>query len=132
MKITKLARREAKQLFKSCLVDGRLSADRVRQAVNLVIAEKPRGYLAILAHFQRLVRLEVERRTARVESSVTLTGDMRGRLQGSLGRLYGEGLEVEFAENTELLGGVRIQVGSDVYDGSVRTRLRNLEAELTR
>ena len=43
-----------------CLVNGLLDEDQVRQAVQQVIAAKPRGYLAILSHFQRLVKLDLD------------------------------------------------------------------------
>ena len=66
MKISKQARRDGKALFNTCRVNGTLDEQRVRQTVSSVIAQKPRGYVAILSHFQRLVRLEIERRTARV------------------------------------------------------------------
>ena len=127
MKTSKLARREAKQLFRSCLVKGVLDEERVRQAVKRVIELKPRGYIAILSHFQRLVKLEIDRRTAKIESAIKLPQDLQARLQSGLTRLYGSGLKVVFAENPALLAGLRIKVGSDVYDGSVQGRLAALE-----
>jgi len=131
MKITKLARREAKHLLQTCKVDGLLDGARVKQAVAAVIAQKPRGYLVMLTHFQRLVRLEIERRSARIESAVALGDSMQASLQASLVRRHGTGLEFEFAENPGLVGGLRIQVGSDVYDSSIRSRLLALEENLT-
>jgi F-type H+-transporting ATPase subunit delta len=127
MKITKQARREAKELFRSCVVGGLLEENRVRQAVQQVLQMKPRGYLAILTHFVRLVKLDIERRTARVESAVPLASDLQTQIQTSLARSYGKGLDISFAQNPELIGGVRIKVGSDVYDGSVQGRLAELQ-----
>ncbi len=127
MKISKQSRREGKELFRSCLADGQLDDNRVRQAVQQVLHAKPRGYFAILAHFQRLVKLAVEQRTARIESPVPLSPDLQSRVQESLARNYGPGLNVSFAQNPALLGGLRIQVGSDVYDGSIQGRLAALE-----
>jgi F-type H+-transporting ATPase subunit delta len=127
MKITKQARREAKELFRSCVVGGLLEENRVRQAVQQVLQMKPRGYLAILTHFLRLVKLDIERRTARVESAVSLASDLQTQIQTSLARSYGKGLDISFAQNPELIGGVRIRVGSDVYDGSVQGRLAALQ-----
>ena len=40
---------------------------------------------------------------------------------------YGPGMSTSFAANPELIGGMRVKVGSDVYDGSVRTALLTLE-----
>lgn len=127
MKISKQARREAKELFQCCLVNGLLDEGRVRQVVQRVVAAKPRGYLAVLSRFQRLVKLDIERRTARVESAVPLGTDLQNALQNSLGRVYGAGLDVSFAQDQALIGGMRIRVGSDVYDGSVQARLRALQ-----
>ena len=126
MKISKQARRAAKQLFRSCVNNGLLDENRVRQAFDEVIAGKPRGYVAILSHLERLVKLDVIRRTAKVESAVALTPDAESAVRSSFNVKYGAGLNISFAENATLLGGLRIQVGSDVYDGSVRARLDNL------
>ncbi len=126
MKISKQARREAKELFRGCLTDGRLDERRVRGAVQQVLQAKPRGYLAILSHFQRLLKLAIQQRTARIESPVPLGPDLQARLQESLAHAYGPDLEVMYAQNPALLGGLRIQVGSDVYDGSIQGRLAAL------
>ena len=128
MKISKQARREGKELFRSCLVNGVLDENRVRQAVRRVLEVKPRGYLGLLAHFERLVKLDLARRTAKVEGAVSLPEDLRARVEAGLVRIYGPGLQISFGQNPALLGGLRIQVGSDVYDGSVQARLATLEA----
>jgi F-type H+-transporting ATPase subunit delta len=130
VKISKQARRDAKQLFSACRPQGVLDAGRVRQAVQRVIQAKPRGYIAILSHFQRLVKLEVDRRTARVESPVPLAEAEQGAIKANLTRRYGEGLSFAFSQNQALIGGLRVQVGSDVFDGSVQARLAALEAGL--
>jgi F-type H+-transporting ATPase subunit delta len=126
MKITKQARHEARQLFRSCLVNGLLDENRVRQAVRLVIERKPRGCLPLLSQFQRLVQLDTARRAARIESADALPAPFQARVQADLERSYGGGLNFTFTQNPALLGGVRIQVGGDVYDGSVQARLAAL------
>ncbi|MBI4325295.1 MAG: F0F1 ATP synthase subunit delta, partial [Chloroflexi bacterium] len=120
MKIPKQARREATRLFRSCLAQGVLDEHRVRQALQEVIARKPRGFVPVLSHFQRLVKLEVARRTARVETAVPLSPPLQAGVAANLARAYGTGLSLSFAENRSLIGGLRIRVGSDVYDGSVQ------------
>lgn len=127
MKITKQARREAKALFRSCVVNGLLDENQARLVVQRVLADKPRGYLAILTHFQRLVKLDLARRSARIESAIPLTPQLQVEIQNHLARRYGPGLSFAFAQNPALIGGLRIQVGSDVYDGSVQARLAALE-----
>ena len=123
MRISKQARRDAKQLFRSCQVNGLLEDQKARQAVQQIIAQKPRGYGGILTHFHRLVKLDQERRAARVESATPLDGAMEGALRSNLTRKYGAGLNIAFTQNPGLLGGLRIKVGSDVYDSSIQARL---------
>jgi len=113
-------------MFRSCVLNGLLDDDRVRQTVQQIIAQKPRGYLAILTHFQRLVKLDVARRTARIESAIQLPESLSTSIQANLARRYGPGLTVSFAQKQDLIGGLRVQVGSDVYDGSIRARLAEL------
>jgi F-type H+-transporting ATPase subunit delta len=127
MKVSKQAKRESKALFRSCIVNGMLDENRVRQAVRLVLELKPRGYLAILGHFQRLVKLDLDRRSARIESAAALQSDLQASVQAGLTRVYGPGLNFSFGQNAALLGGMRIKVGSDVYDGSVQARLAALQ-----
>ena len=126
MKGSKQSRRDAKQLFQSCQVDGALDEARVRQAVALLIEKKPRGYFGTLQELRRLVKLDVNNRSARVESAVALSEAQQQEVRASLGRLKGADVEVEFAENADLIGGMRVKLGDDVYDGSVKTRLSRL------
>ena len=122
------ARRSARQLYRLCLVDGALDEGRARLVAERIAQSGRHGSLAMLSSFLRLVRLDRDRRTAVVESAEPLSSDMRDDLQQRLSRSYGEGLATSFALNPALIGGVRIRVGSDVFDGSVRARLAALEA----
>ena len=126
MKITKQARRDAKALFRAVQVNGILDEARALQAVDAVLAQKPRSYVAVLSHFQRLVKLDIDRRSARVESVVALDDAAQAGVRAALTQRYGAGLSFAFAQNPALIGGMRIKVGSDVYDGSIQSRLAQL------
>lgn len=130
MKIGKQSRRDAKQLFLTCRVDGLLDESRVRTAVEQVIARKPRGYVATLHHFQRLVKLDIERRSVRVENAIETSPELMAAIKANLEQRYGPGLSIAFFVNPALVGGLRIKVGSDVYDGSVAARLSALQEAL--
>jgi F-type H+-transporting ATPase subunit delta len=113
-------------LYRFCLVNGLLVEERGRQVIRRLIAAKPRGYLGILTHFRRLVKLDRARHTATIESAVPLPADDQAKVLAGLAQANGPGLNTSFSENPALIGGMRIQVGSDVYDGSVRSRLARL------
>jgi F-type H+-transporting ATPase subunit delta len=127
MKTTKQLKREAKQLFRLCLVDGMLDETRAWRVVQRVLASRRRGYLFLAAHFERLVKLERSRHTAQVESATPLPDDLQASVQAGLVRVYGPRIVTSFAHSPALIGGMRIKVGSDVYDGSVKAGLAELE-----
>jgi F-type H+-transporting ATPase subunit delta len=127
MQSSKQLRREARQLFRFCLVKGMLDEARVLEVVQKVLDAKRRGRLALLAHFRRLVKLERLRHTAEVESAASLPAALQASVLLNVERLYGPGISTSFVLNRALIGGMRIQVGSDVYDGSVRAGLESLQ-----
>lgn len=127
MKTIKQLRREAKHLFRLCLVNGSLDQDRVRKVVQQILRAKRRGYLALASQFERLVRLDQLRHTAEVESATALPAELRADVQASLAREYGSDINTSFVESPSLIGGMRIRVASDVYDGSVKAGLGALE-----
>ena len=127
MKTIKQVRREAKHLFRLCFVNGSLDEARVRQVVRSVIGSKRRGYLALANQFERLVRLEQLRHRAKVESAMPLPPDLQDTVRASLVQMYGPKISTTFADSPALIGGMRIKVGSDVYDGSLKAKLAALE-----
>lgn len=127
MKSYKQARREAKQLFRFCLVHERPDENRIRQVAQLLGGLDYPDSRRVLECFLRLVELDLARRTARVESATKLPPELQHVIQASLTRRYGEGLTVTFVEQPALIGGLRLQVGSDVFDGSVRAGLAALK-----
>jgi F-type H+-transporting ATPase subunit delta len=123
----KQAKREARQLLRLCRVNGLLDENRVRELAQHLIDGGSRDDRAILPHFLRWVRLDRAEHTANVESATPLPSDLQAAVQSSLTSLYGSGLTTAFEHRPSLIGGMRIQVGSDVYDGSVLARLTELE-----
>jgi F-type H+-transporting ATPase subunit delta len=127
MKVNKKAKRGAKQLYRFCLLNGLLDENRARQVVQRVVATGQRNRLPILTHFLRLVELDRAQHTATIDSATLLPADLRTIVQTELAQRYGLGLTTAFAQRPELIGGMRIQVGCDVYDGSVRAGLEALK-----
>lgn len=130
MRANKKIKRTARGLFRLCLVDGALNEERTRQIARALASSRHRGSLRVLSDFQRLVRLQRDRHTALVESATPLAENVRRDIQNGLARTYGETLEMSFGENPALIGGIRIRVGSDVYDSSIRAKLTALASRL--
>lgn len=130
MKLSKDSRKTAKQLFKASFVEGRLNSERLLQATSLVAHRKPRNYVGILKEILRLSRLETARHHAIIDSAINLTGQELDRVIGDLRSQYGNDLTTELHILPELLGGLRIQIGSDVFDGSVKGRIASLEKQI--
>jgi F-type H+-transporting ATPase subunit delta len=130
MKSSTKTRRAARRLFRRCVTDGSVDEARARTLVQRMATSGRGRSFPVLWDFLRLVRLDVNRRTALVESATVLADDIRRNLSARLARTYGPGLKTSFAVNAALVGGIRIKVGSDVYDDSVRARLAALEARL--
>jgi F-type H+-transporting ATPase subunit delta len=126
MRSPREARKTARSLFRGCLTDGKLDASRVRAVTEVVATDKPRGYLSILQVFSRLVRLELERRHAVIESAAPLTESEMKEVRAEITRAHGDDLTFDTAVRPDLIGGLRVRVGSDVWDGSVRARLEAL------
>ncbi len=126
MKVSKTAAATARRLFGLCQPGGRFDESKLRSVVTALIDKKPRDYAAILATLQRLTRLEMERRKVTVESAVAIDESTRKRVVEGLASQYGAGLDVTYQVTPSLLGGLRIRVGNDVFDGSVQGRLDRL------
>ena len=130
MKSNKETRRLSKELLRASFADGRLDSARVSAVLKSLVEKKPRHYIQVLEAYKRLLRLEVEKRTATIETASELAADAGQQIVANLKRRYGSDLTARFAVNKDLLGGMRIRVGSDVWDSSVRNRLHRLQQQL--
>ena len=130
MKINKEIRQLSREMLRASFTDGQLDAGRTRSLVDSLIAKKPRNFIDVLKNYRRLLRLELEKRRARVETASELDSTTSSELVANLKKKYGSDLTAEFIVNPELLGGMRVRVGSDVWDGTVRNRLEQLERQL--
>ena len=130
MKINKEIRRLSREMVRASFSDGQLDRGKIASLAQSLIANRPRNCIGILQNYKRLLRLEIERRHARIESASEPSAETNSRVLQNLKRKYGRDLTTEFVVNHELLGGMRIRVGSDVWDGSVRHRLESLQQQL--
>ena len=125
MKINRAARAEAKSLFRICRTEKGLDEERLRKVIGIITKQRPRGYLQVLGRLGQLVRLEVARATHELVSATKLD-DGGKAVFGGLEKHFGKPLEQRAEVRPEVLGGLRIRVGSDVWDATIRGRLEAL------
>jgi len=127
MKTTAQIKRQARHLYRLCLFNGFLSEGRVRQVVRRILEERRRGYLALLSQLKRFVRLDLTAHMAEVETAAPIPADLQASVQARLTNVYGRGISAHFTVQPTLIGGMRVRVGNDVYDGSVLSGLVTLQ-----
>ena len=120
----------AKSLAKACMPDGILDDARVSKVLAEVSSRRTAGYAQMLHEFHRLIRLEVEKRTALIQTAAPIDAAGKESLTRAVRQRFGVDVETQFSVNPELIAGVRIRVGSDLLDANVKERLLRLEAEL--
>jgi len=130
MKINKEIRQLSRGMLRASFTDGQLDSGRIASLVDSLIAKKPRNYINVLKNYRRLLRLELEKRRARIETASELDRETSSKVIENLKKKYGNDLSTEYVVNPRLLGGMRIRVGSDVWDGTVRNRLEQLQQQL--
>ncbi|MEY2542597.1 MAG: F-type H+-transporting ATPase subunit delta [Verrucomicrobiota bacterium] len=130
MKINKEIRRLSREMLRASFTDGQLDRGKVASVVQSLISKRPRHFMSVLHYFRRLLRFEIEKRHARIESAMALAPQAAADITSRLKKKYGEDLTSEFVVDPTLLGGVRVRVGSDVWDGTLRDRLERLKQQL--
>ena len=130
MKLNKEIRQLSRKMLQASFTDGQLDPGRISSLVDSLVTQKPRNYIDVLKNYKRLLRLEVEKRHATIETASEVDPAIRSEIVSNLKTKYGDDLATEFHVDAQLLGGMRIRVGNDVWDGSVRNRLQRLQHEL--
>ena len=130
MKIPKDALRTARQLIRATVRDGVINGDFAKSVVAKLAADKPRNFLATLTAYQRLLRLEVAQRHAIVESASQLNPGEQEVVILELKKKYGQDITAEYKVNPELISGMRVRLGSNVWDGTVKSRLEALREKV--
>lgn len=130
MRINKEIRQLSREMLRASFTDGQLDRGKIGSLVQSLIEKRPRHYLDVLQNYKRLLRLELDKRHARIETAMALGPDSSKQVLDRLKRKYGSDLTSEFFVEPTLLGGMRVRVGSDVWDATLRNRLQRLEQEL--
>lgn len=127
MKTTKDIQAQARRLMRLCLTpEGSLDETIVRHISDRLLKEKPRNYLPLLHAFCNLVRMADGKRTATIESAVPLVDGEKEAIHRKLSAKYGQHLQYVWNVRPGLIAGMTVQVGDDVADSSVRTRISQM------
>jgi F-type H+-transporting ATPase subunit delta len=104
-------------------------------AVNLVLLMVRRGRPGaidpMIARFAELLRRERGIALAQVRSALPLDDSQRAEIASRLRALTGSQIEIDESVDPDLIGGVAVRIGDQLYDASVRNRLERLRARLT-
>lgn len=116
---------QAKATVISTLLDGKVAAETVRLARQAVLAPRGRKLDRIMEGYLALAAKRRDQLTAVVTSAVPLDQAQRERLAAALQGIYGKTVLLQGVTDEKVMGGIRVQIGDEVVDGTV---LRKLEA----
>jgi F-type H+-transporting ATPase subunit delta len=114
----------------SGLLEGKASVPAARLAVQAV-SSTHRSFETALEEFQKVASERRRRLIALVRSAVELTDEQRERLSAALARQYGRSVHLNTVVDPDVLGGIRVELGDDVIDGSIAGRLDDARRRMT-
>ncbi len=121
---------ERKAQLVRTLLDGKVAPQTLRLAVQAAV--EPRG-LRTEQVLEKYLEAAARRRSqlvAEVVSAVPLSDGQRARLSTALRRIYGRDIRVNLDVDPDVLGGLRVQVGGELIDSTVLSRLHNARRAL--
>jgi F-type H+-transporting ATPase subunit delta len=117
-----------KLLALSKKADGGIDAQKVSAVLSSLKRSKPRNLRQILQRYLALVKRTLRQRTAHIEHAGELQESAVAEIQSAFSSRYGVTLETATLANDDLIAGLRVRVGDDLYDASIRSRLDRLKA----
>ena len=107
------------------LLGGRAAASTERLVTRLVTAPRGRSLESGLESLSKLAAERRDRLVAVVTSAVPLSDTQKQRLGAALAKLYGHTMHLNIDVDPEVLGGIRVQVGDEVINGSIADRIED-------
>ncbi|MFF4831760.1 F0F1 ATP synthase subunit delta [Streptomyces sp. NPDC001315] len=107
------------------LLGGRAKPTTERLVTRLVTAPRGRSLEAGLESLSKLAAERRDRAVAVVTSAVPLSDAQKQRLGAALAKLYGRKMHLNLDVDPEVLGGLRVQVGDEVINGSLADRIED-------
>ena len=116
----------AKQLFKLSVVNGVVSPEQVTGVLGWVEKTSPRRPVALLKAYHHRVALELAKSRAEVEHAGPVSDATLKQIEAAMTKRYSRLVTASAKPNPKLLAGLRVRVGSDVYESSVANQLAKL------
>ncbi len=111
------------------LLEGRATAGTIRLAKQAVVSSH-RTVTVAVEHYQKVAAATRNRLVATVRVARELPdGDLQ-RLQDALARQYDRPVQLNVVVDPEVVGGVKVEIGDDVIDGTVASRLDDARRRL--
>jgi F-type H+-transporting ATPase subunit delta len=130
-----LADRSAPLDSRAALVEDLLAGkatDETRHLVRrAVVAPRGRSFDRTLEQYADVAADRRSRLVATVTATVPLTERQRERLGTALARLYGHEVQLNIQVDPALIGGIRVEIGDELIEGSVVSRLDDARRRLT-
>jgi F-type H+-transporting ATPase subunit delta len=127
-----VSRRDAAEVVKDIGAAMRLSPLAATFLLIVLEAGRVAGLEAILRAYELLMDDRLDRVKALVTTAAPLEAEAQTELRRRLGEVTGKDVYLELRQDPTLLGGVVTQIGSRVYDGSLKTQLARVRAEMAR
>ena len=104
----------------------------VRNFIAVLIDNDRIGMIDIIARqFELELDAQLGITEAKVTSSRDLTTDERTALETQIKQVTGKSVRASYATDKGLIGGAVVQIGSTIYDGSVRGQLSRIRETLS-
>ena len=126
MKRDKKINHFAKRLAELSKEDGVVTEARVKEVLAGLRQSAQRNRLALLKAYLSVLRREVARQTALIRTPGALGREAIEAIEASFTKLYGRPVRARVEPDANLIAGVSIRVGDDLYDASVSGRLKRL------
>ena len=128
MRADKKTKALAKQLFKLSLVNGAVSPAQVTGVLGYIEKNVPRHALALLQLYHRAIATELAKSNAVVEHAGPISDATLRSIEAAMTGRYARAVAATARPNPKLLAGLRVRVGSDVYESSVAGQLAALSS----
>jgi F-type H+-transporting ATPase subunit delta len=127
---SKLGSAASKSTLVTALLGGKASEQTLAIVDHLVQQPRGRRIGELMRTAASIVADQAGLAVATVISASPLSESQLDRLRASLATSYGRQLRINEVIDASIIGGIRVQIGDDVIDGSIATRLNDLRLQL--